>query len=81
MAVSKIQSVIFDKSHFSESDVHEWLMKNNLTVIEALHKRGDQIRARIEDPADFDNFTTKRLTKHIEVVVGTKRIGNRYRES
>ena len=78
--ISKIQSVIFDKSHYSESDVHEWLMKHNLTPMKELHLRGDQIRARIEDDKDFDEFRTQKLTKHIDIVIGFQKIGNRYRE-
>lgn len=72
---------IAEETSFNEDQINEWFTANNLIILDGLQRTYNLIEAveefKIEDPADFNKFTTKPL--RIELYIGINRLGILYR--
>ena len=69
-AESEIQSMLFDKQIYSQSQAKAFLKKNGLKPIKKVHVTKNKLRYRIRPPGKFKKFRIKKIEKGIEAVIG-----------
>ena len=70
--MSTIQSVSFSKSKFTLRTAGKWLKAHKLKPIKPPVVESSFIKARIQEPDDFDRFSTKPTKKGVSIVLGFK---------
>lgn len=71
--MSKIQSVIFNKSHWNVTNARKWLKTHNLKPIKAVDRTTNTLRFRIRQPGNFSSFIIKSTDKNISLVIGFRK--------
>ena len=70
---SNIQSIIFDKSKWSEEQAEQWLNKHGHHPIKSVHETTNFLRYRQANPNKFKHYITKKLNNgSIELIIGFK---------
>jgi hypothetical protein len=68
----KVQSVVFDKKHWTVKEAKKWLLENNYTASK-VDRKLNTLRFRQIDPEQFNRdewkYTTHRLPDNIELVI------------
>lgn len=67
-----IQSIIFNKEYWTQSEANNWLKKHNRHPIKAVHETKHFYRYRIKRPSGFKRYITKKLDNGIELIIGYK---------
>ena len=63
-----VQSVVFDKPHFTVPEAIKWLQRHDFK-----HPKVDETDNKLrfrQEPPHFDSFFTKRIRKHISLIIG-----------
>jgi len=68
--MSKIQSVIFNKSCWDPKNAEIWLYSHKLRPIKSVHETKNYYRYRIRDPKEFKSFMTKKTMKCLSLIIG-----------
>ena len=66
---SKIQSILFDKSHWTLQQCVKWLKKHNFKGRE-VDEKPNTFRFRQQSPKKFKRFITKELENGIDLIIG-----------
>lgn len=69
----KIQSLIFDKQHFTQEKATAWARSHGYRS--GVDETGESYRMRQADPSKYDKMRTIDITTGIKAVVGKSRIG------
>lgn len=70
--MSEVHSILFDNSYYNATSARKWLKDHNYKAIKQVHKTKNKLRYRIRDPSLYKKFITKKITPHIELVLGFK---------
>jgi len=65
-------SVLFPLAAFTAAQSRDWLARHNLVPVKMARRTANFRRYRIEDPANFRRFFTKRLAGGVEIVFGVR---------
>lgn len=67
-----VQSILFDKSIWTNSNALLWLSEHNFHPLKKVHFTKNFLRYRIQNPDLFTHFFIKRIANGIELVIGIK---------
>ena len=70
--MSNIQAVLFDVDKWSATKARSWLKNKKLNRIKRVHRKGNYLRYRIQDPRKYKKFITKNTKKSIKLIIGFK---------
>jgi hypothetical protein len=68
--MSKVQSYLFLKSYYDINEVNDYINSHDIHPIKAIHETDNMFRVRVQDPKQFKKFRTKKLSNHLEAVIG-----------
>jgi hypothetical protein len=68
---TKVQSVLFDKSHWTKRKAINWLKKHNYTGLEC-HETENKLRFRQLEPSKKYKYITQEIPNNIELIIITK---------
>ncbi len=76
--MSKVQSVLFDKTKWTSPRARRWLKKNDLNPIKRADITENKLRYRIRDPRKFKEFRTISVGRStgIQFVLGVDKKDN-----
>jgi hypothetical protein len=67
--MSEVQSVIFDRSLWSQAQAKAWLKKHGF-IVAKIDKKKHFYRFRQMDTHYFDHYITKKLDDGVELIIG-----------
>jgi len=68
--MSKVQSYLFSKTYYDINDVNDYIKSHDIHPIKKIHETENMFRVRVQNPDMFKAFRTKKISNHLEAVIG-----------
>lgn len=63
--------MLFGREGYDAPKARDWLKKHDYKPIKRVHKTKNTLRYRIRDPTSASRYITKKIGKHIKLVIQT----------